>query len=340
MINVVKGERADIIELSNEDIQVSLSNFGATILSIKVKDKNNQWQNVVIGYSTIDEYMAKDGTYMGAVVGRVANRIGKASFNLNGIEYKLDANNGPNCLHGGINGFSYQLFDYQMIGNGVIFNYLSKDNDQGFPGNLEFSVIYTIDGPNLDIQYQGQCDRDTIMNITNHTYFNLDGNGEDISNHKLLIHSYYMGKVDSDGLYGGDNLDVRKETIFDFNNYKRIGDIFNQDNQQVKIVNNGLDNPFIFNRNYRQVKLYSPTSGIKLVVDTSYPSAHIYTSNWFDSNNSIYNHPLKPHAGIAIETSYLANSINWQDNSPTILKKGKTYHERTRFHFGLKAKID
>ncbi len=324
----------DILELSNEQISVEVTNFGCTILKIIVKDKKNQPCDCVLGFQGIEDYQKRDGSYLGALVGRVCNRIEKGSFELNGDNYQVPINNGPNSLHGGIEGFSYKVFDYEMIEEGIKFHYVSKDGEEGYPGNLDFYAIYYIEGSSLCIQYAGITDKDTLVNITNHSYFNLNGKPSNIDGHTLQIFADQYGQVDADGLFTGKIVNV-ENTAFDYREERRIGEQIHGQDEQL-ICAKGIDHPFLFTKESSQVILYSEQTGIELTVSTSYPSAQIYTANYLDGQKDKYGNTMHAQDAICIETSYLADSIHKEENSKTILRVGECYNEQTIYTFGVR----
>lgn len=332
MIRVIEkiDDQIDLIEMKNDDLTVVVSNYGCTIVKVLMKDSNGNIDDVVLGYDNFSDYQTKDA-YLGALVGRTANRIGKGKFTLNGNTYTLPINNGPNCLHGGIKGFSYQIFDYKIEGESISFSYLSKDGEEGYPGNLDFKAIYTLNQDTLKIQYLATSDQDTIINITNHSYFNLSGAKEDIYNHQLLVHSDKYACVDSDGLPTGKFNDV-KGTAFDFNSMTRIGDVIDSDDEQIKL-GAGFDHPFIFNQNENQAELYHKATGRKLTVSTTLPGAQIYTANYLDGRIGKEGISYPRRYAVCIETQNLPDAINIEENPTTILKKGEIYDETTSYKF-------
>ncbi|MGN1182380.1 MAG: aldose epimerase family protein, partial [Faecalibacillus sp.] len=234
----------DYIRLKNDYLEVVVTNYGCTILKVLVKDKNGDIQDVVLGYDTIEEYQNYDA-YLGALVGRVANRIGKGTFTLNNEIYHLAINNGPNSLHGGIKGFSYRIFDYEIKENELVFHYVSPDGEENYPGTLDFYAIYQLDNDRLVIRYQATTSKDTLINITNHSYFNLSGHPTNIDQHYLCIHSDLYAPVDSDGLTTGERR-VSKGTPFDFHEEKQLKELIYQEDEQLSLAK-GYDHPFIFN---------------------------------------------------------------------------------------------
>ena len=332
MIQVIDkiDDKIDLIEMKNDDITVVVSNYGCTIIKVLMKDKDDNVDDVVLGYDDFSDYQTKDA-YLGALVGRTANRIGKGKFSLNGQTYSLPINNGPNCLHGGIRGFSYQIFDYKIVDNSIEFSYLSKDGEEGYPGNLKFKAIYTLDKETLTIQYLATSDKDTIINITNHSYFNLSGKKENIYHHLLEMKADYFACVDADGLPTGEMKAV-KDTPFDFNSPAYIGDRVECDDEQLKL-GCGFDHPFIFNQYKDQVELFHETTGRKLTVCTTLPGAQIYTANYLDGRIGKYGISYPRRFAVCIETQNLPDAINIEEHPTTILKKGEVYDEKTSYQF-------
>ena len=332
MIQVIKkiDEQIDLIEMKNDELTVVVSNYGCTIIKVLMKDKNGNIDDVVLGYDDFSDHQTKDA-YLGALVGRTANRIGKGKFTLNDKTYTLPINNGPNSLHGGIKGFSYQVFDYKFEGDSIEFSYLSKDGEEGYPGNLNFKAIYTLDKNTLIIRYLATSDEDTIINITNHSYFNLSGAKEDIYDHQLLVHSDKYACIDPDGLPTGEFAKV-KGTPFDFNTMTRIGDVIDSDDEQIRL-GAGFDHPFIFNQDKNQAELYHPATGRKLTVNTTLPGAQIYTANYLDGRIGKYGISYPRRYAVCIETQNLPDAINIEKEPTTILKKGETYDETTSYKF-------
>ena len=335
MIEIIKqlDNHIDYLRLKNEHLEVVVTNYGCTILNVFVKDKNNQIQDVVLGYETIEEYQNYDA-YLGALVGRVANRIGKGTFTLNGKTYQLAINNGPNCLHGGIKGFSYQVFDYEIKDDQLIFHYVSEDGEENFPGRLDFYAIYQLIEDRLVIRYQATTSQDTLINITNHSYFNLSGHPCNIDQHYLCIHSDHFAPVDGDGLTTGDIVSS-KGTPFDFTKEKQIKEQIYQDHEQLALAR-GFDHPFIFNQKENQVILYCQETGIELTVSTSLPQAQIYSANYLDGRLGKHVKPMKERDAICIETQNMPDSIHNEKQPTVILKKGDTYDEVTSYQFKVR----
>jgi aldose 1-epimerase len=321
----------DLISMKSDDLEVVVTNFGCTIVKVLMKDKHGNIDDVVLGYDEMEKYATLDA-YLGALVGRVANRIKKGHFELNGKEYNLAINNGPNHLHGGIKGFSYQTFDYEIKDDHTVeFHYLSKHMEEGYPGNLDLKAIYTLEGDTLTIRYVGTTDEDTLINITNHSYFNLSGKKENIYNHLLVMKADKFACVDPDGLTTGEFRDV-KGTPFDFNEPALIGERVVMEDEQLKL-GNGFDHPFVFNTDKDQSILIHKESGRKLTVSTTLPMAQIYTANYLDGRTGKYGHQYFARDAVCIETSALPDAIHLEENPTTILKKGEVYDETTSYKF-------
>ena len=333
MIEVIEklDDGIDLISMKNENLEVVVSNFGCTIVKVLMEDKNGNVDDVVLGYDNFEYYKTLDA-YLGALVGRIANRIKEGKFSLNGEDYTLAVNNGPNHLHGGIKGFSYQIFDYEIIDDTTIeFYYLSKDKEEGYPGNLDFKAIYQLQDDTLHVRYLATTDKDTIINITNHSYFNLSGKKENIYHHLLKIDADCFACIDANGLPTGVIKDV-KDTPFDFNNPAYIGDRVECDDEQLKL-GCGFDHPFIFSTKNNQVILTHEETGRCLVVSTTLPGAQIYTANYLDGRLGKYGQHYYARDAICIETQNLPDAIHLEESPTTILKKGEVYDERTSYQF-------
>lgn len=333
MIQVLEkiDDKIDLISMKNDNIEVVVSNFGCTIVKVLMKDKDGNIDDVVLGYDDFSSYSTLDA-YLGALVGRIANRIKRGKFSLNDKEYTLAVNNGPNHLHGGIKGFSYQVFDYEIKDENTIeFHYISKDGEEGYPGTLDFKAIYTLNDDTLNVHYLASCDQDTIINITNHSYFNLSGKKENIYNHKLTLKADKFACVDNDGLPTGEFRNV-EGTPFNFNAGALIGDRVEVDYDQL-IAGTGFDHPFIFSASENQAILEHKESGRRLTVTTTLPGAQIYTANYLDGRLGKYGQHYYKRDAVCIETQNLPDAIHLEEEPTTILKKGQIYDETTSYKF-------
>lgn len=333
MIEVIKhiDDQIDLISMKNEQLEVVVSNYGCTIIKVIMADKNGHKDDVVLGYDDFTQYQTLDA-YLGALVGRVANRIKAGQFRLNGQDYHLAVNNGPNHLHGGIKGFSYQVFNYTIEDEHTLkLHYLSKDGEEGYPGDLDLTVIYTLKDDTLTAHYQATSSADTLINITNHSYFNLSGHKENIYQHTLQIHASQFACVDSDGLTTGELKDV-EGTPFDFRQPALIGERVEQDDEQLKI-GKGFDHPFLFDTQSNQVILTHEPTGRQLIVSTTLPQAQIYTANYLDGRLGKYGERYYARDAVCIETQNMPDAIHLEEHPTTLLKKGETYDEITSYQF-------
>lgn len=331
IIKSYKDKKIDFIEMKNDALKVVVTNYGCHILSIYMKDKEENWGDVVLGFKDLETYETQD-KYIGALVGRFANRIKAGHFSLNGKNYQLAINNGPNHLHGGIDGFNHQVFDYRIENNQVIFTYLSKDKEEGYPGNLTLEVTYALNDQQLDVHYHAVSDQDTLINITNHSYFNLSSEKENILNHDLCVKADKIACIDADGLPTGEIMAV-KQTPFDFNQMHRIGECLKQNHLQLQL-GNGLDHPFILSDTKDQICLYHALTGRQLTVSTSLPCVQIYTANYLDGGlTGKYGYAYQSRDAVCIETEYLPDGIHLEKEPQCILKKGENYDAYTSYRF-------
>lgn len=333
MIQVIESlaNGIDLLSMKNDKIEVVVSNYGCTIVKVLMQDKDGNIDDVVLGYDDFSCYQKLDA-YLGALVGRVANRIGKGCFSLNGEEYHLAINNGPNHLHGGIQGFSYRIFDYEIKDyDTIVFHYFSPDGEEGYPGDIDFYATYTLDDDTLSVHYHATTSKDTLINITNHSYFNLSGKKENIYQHVLQVKADQFACIDADGLPTGQ-LRSTKGSAFDFQEPAYIGERIEKDDEQLQL-GKGFDHPFIFNAQEEQVILTHEATGRRLIVSTSLPGAQIYTANYLDGRLGKYGQHYYERDAVCIETQNLPDAIHIEKNPTTILKKGETYDETTSYQF-------
>lgn len=318
-------------EMKNSELCIKVTNLGCHIISVMAKDRSGKTADVVLGFEDIED-CHRDTSYMGAVVGRVANRIGGASFELNGTEYRLKANNGSNHLHGGEVGFNQKIFDYHILESGIEFHYLSPDMEEGYPGNLDLTVTYRLAGDTLYISYDAESDQDTIANFTNHSYFNLSGNKEKIYTHKLRIAADRIVCVDEKCLATGKFLQV-DGTPFDFCEFHEIGERINEKHEQLRCAG-GYDHSFLLNQKEDQIVLAHEESGRKLIISTDMPAIQLYTANFLAGGcNGKEGKPYENRDGVALETQLLPNSIHIEEEPGVILRKSQKYHSTTSYRF-------
>lgn len=317
--------------LNNGKLEVQVSNLGGTLLSIRVPDKDGIERDVLLGYKDLQTYLELDG-YLGACIGRVANRIRRGEFTLNGKQYHLPINNGPNSLHGGIKGFSYQLMEAEDVENGIRFSYQAKDGEEGYPGNLDFSVTFTLEDDTLHLHYEARSDQDTLVNFTNHAYFALAGRPKWAGEQLLQVKADRFAAVDSDGLVTGAIEEV-ENTPFDFRQLRPMSQALNADASEQIAAARGLDHPYLFNTDKEQVIVQDPETGIALSVTTTMPIAHIYTANYLDGRTGKDGLPMNAQDAVCVETEFMPDDITRNPESPTILRKGERFTSDTWYRF-------
>ena len=338
------GRPITLYTLTNaHGVEVRAMNYGGIILSLRVPDRKGQLADIVLGHEKAEEYMPNP-PYLGAIVGRYANRIANGTFTLDGKTYTLPKNDGPNTLHGGVTRtFDKVLWDGEPLKgkNGVAFTYLSKDAEEGFPGNLKVTVTYTLtDSNELVIDYQATTDKATPINVSQHSYFNLKGAGNgDILDHEIMISADKFTPVDKNLIPTGE-LRAVKGTPFDFTTSTKIGARIEDPYEQM-VLGHGYDHNFVLNRKGAGLSLaarvYEPTTGRVLEVSTTQPAVQFYTGNFLDGSvtgkeGQVY----KRRYGLCLETQHYPDSPNHPDFPSTILKPGEKFHQTTVFKFSAK----
>lgn len=326
------GEAVTLYEINTPDLIVRALNYGATVQSILVKDRYGNWRDVVLGYDTIDGYQTHAG-YLGACVGRVANRIADARFSLNGKMCVLASNNGRNHLHGGLRGFDKYIWSAEALRDGVRFSRVSPDGEEGYPGNLNVSVSYRVKDGAFGIFYDAVCDQDTLCNLTNHSYWNLNGAGTAL-HHTLQINAAQILENNAECMPTGKILSV-EGTPFDFRMAKEIGYGLEQDNVQLKKCG-GYDHNFCLTNDgalHDAAVLSSAESGITMKVSTTMPGVQVYTANalgtWTGKDNQIYH----KHDAVCLETQFYPNAMVCENFRKPILRAGECYHHVTQYAF-------
>ena len=329
--------------LKNGPIEITITNLGCIILSVKTPDKFGALQNIVAGFKTIEEYR-NNRDYFGCVVGRYANRIAYGTFKIDGNTYHLKLNDGVNNLHGGEYGFDKQVWKVNstisnQTNSGVEFEYESKDGEEGFPGNLKVSVTYLLNNRNeLIIQYKATTDKATPVSLTNHSYFNLTGfENDSVNDHALLIFADKYTEKNKDNQPTGEFINV-DNTVFDFRSVKKIGIDINDD---VLKTDKGYDHNFVLKHDNSDAIIHAAhlsddESGRTLDVFTTAPGIQLYTANFFDSSiTGSQNKVYKQHSAVALETQSFPDSPNHSNFPGTILYPEKTYNSTTVYAFGL-----
>lgn len=337
-----KGKEVSLFTLTNSNGNVlKLSSFGARIIWIEVPDRNGKKENITFGFDTFDGMINGD-PYFGSVVGRYANRIAKGKFTLDGVEYTLALNNGPNSLHGGPGGWHSVVWDGDEVRNSqspaVKFTYHSPDMEEGYPGNMHVEVTYTwTDKDEIIIDYLCTTDKKTVLNITNHAYFNLQGAGNgDILGHELMINASRFVAVDSTLIPTGELRPV-EVTPFDFKTPHTVGERIEEDYDQLKL-GKGYDHTFVLdNVNEVIATVYDPSTGRFMEVFTDQPGVQFYCGNFL--NGTLKGHGGKPYiyrSGLCLETGHYPDSPNHPDFPTTVLNPGETFKSRTVYRFSVK----
>ncbi|MGB2864409.1 MAG: aldose epimerase family protein [Sedimentisphaerales bacterium] len=334
------GKQVDLYILTNTSgIRARITSFGAILVSLEVPDRDGNLADITLGFDKLDGYLGEH-PYFGAIVGRYANRIGKAAFKLDGVEYKLAANNDVNHLHGGIKGFDkvvWRLEDLGVEAEGAMvkMSYISEDGEEGYPGNLACSVTYTLtEDDKLQISYEAETDKKTVLNLTNHSYFNLAGQGTgDILSHELMLNADKYTVVDEGLIPTGENRNV-KGTPMDFTTPMTIGSRIGQ-------VEGGYDHNYVLNSGGGTLalaaKVYEPTSGRIMEIHTDQPGVQFYTGNFLDGSvtgkaGKVY----QKNYGFCLETQHFPDSPNKPDFPTVVLFPGQKYTTETVLRFYTK----
>ncbi len=337
MATDAKGERLDFITIDNKKTGMSavLSNYGAHLVSLLVPDRSGKIIDVCLGYDDIASYQKNQG-YLGAAVGRYCNRIGGASFPLNGKTYALYANDGANTLHGGREGFDKKTWAYEVAPDhhSVSFSYLSPDGEEGFPGNLNIVVTYTLtDEYGLQIDYKADSDQDTVVNFTNHAYFNLTGKG-DIKGHSLQVAASSITETTPDLIPTGELLPV-DDTPYDLRQPKIIGEALDEQGENAMFDRaRGYDINYVLDGEglRKAAVLTSPDSSLTMRVYTDQPGIQVYSGQGlhYTGKGGV---EYGPYAGIALETQHFPNSVHHEHYPTTTLKAGDTFSSTTIYAF-------
>lgn len=334
------GKKVQLFTLTNKTgVTVGITNYGGIVTSWVTPDKNGNRSSVVVGMESLDEYLKKP-PYFGAVIGRYGNRIGDAKFKLDGKTYTLAANNGKNNLHGGNKGFDKVVWDATPAADStpsLTLNYLSKDGEEGFPGNLKVTVVYTLtDADELNIEYTAETDKATPVNLTNHSYFNLTGSTENtILNHTLQMAADHFTPVDATLIPTGE-IKAVKGTVFDFTTPHVIGARIDS---VPGAAPGGYDHNWVLNRTDSSLQLVATltdtTSGRKLEVYTTEPGIQFYSGNFLDGTFSSGGKQVKFRTALCLETQHFPDSPNKPKFPSTILKPGEKYHTVTKYKVSL-----
>ena len=337
----VDGKKTDLFTLRNKNnMEVCITNFGGRIVSVMVPDKDGQMRDVVLGFDSIQDYISKPSDF-GATIGRYANRINQGQFTLDGVEYQLPRNNYGHCLHGGPQGFQYRVFDAELLNPQELqLTYRAEDGEEGFPGNITCKVLMKLTDDNaIDIQYEAETDKPTIVNMTNHSYFNLDGDAGSNAEHLLTIDADYYTPVDSTFMTTGEIVPV-EDTPMDFRTPMPVGERIN-DFDFVQLKNgNGYDHNWGLNAkgdiNRRAASLKSQKTGIVLDVYTNEPGVQVYAGNFLDGSLTgkkgiTYNQ----RASVCLETQKYPDTPNKPEWPSAVLRPGEKYMSQCIFKFSV-----
>ena len=339
------GQNVDLYTLKNRNgMEARITNYGGIVVSLKVPDRNRKFDDVVLGFNDLDSYL-KGHPYFGAVIGRYGNRIAKGRFTLNGVEYKLAVNNGENHLHGGIKAFDKVVWTAQeqksAAGPAVRMTYLSKDGEEGYPGNLTVKVVYSLtENSELKVVYSAVTDKSTVVSLTQHAYFNLAGAGAgDILNHQLTLYADRFTPTDDGSIPTGELRSV-KGTPLDFTTATAIGARINQPDEQLKF-GNGYDHNWVLNKSDNSLGLaatvYEPTSGRVMEVYTTERGLQFYAGNYLDGaikGKAGKDYPRR--SGFCLEAQNFPDSPNKPNFPSPVLKPGETYSQTTIYKFSIK----
>ena len=328
------GKQVHEYTIKNGNVCAKIIDFGARIRAVELLRKDGSILDVVLGYNTVEEYANYNG-YLGATVGRVANRIANAKFTLNGKEYNLTKNNGENCLHGGTIGFDKKIWELgEFTENSVTLKTFSPDGENGFPANMNVSVTFTItDNQSLKIEYRAVADADTLASFTNHAYFNLNGeSGQNIFDTELCINADKITPVNEKLIPDGRYLDV-KGTIYDFTKGKKIGNYFESDDEYLKKFHCYDVNYALNGSGYRKIAVAkSDVSGIEMQVYSDACGVQLYTETFLEGRKGKTVEHGKGSA-FCLETQFYPNAINCTEYPSCVLEKGKQFYSATEYQF-------
>ena len=339
----IDGKKTDLYYLKNANgMKVAITNYGGRIVGILAPDKNGHFDDVALGFDSLGGYLDNKEYYFGAIIGRYANRIARGTFELNGKKYHLPINDGVNSLHGGNKGFFMRIWNAKQLNDqNILLTYDSKDGEEGYPGDLKVEVLYTLTSNNsIRIEYTAITDKETVLNLTNHTYFNLNGAGSGkITDEVMMINSNKYTPIDSTMIPTGEIASV-KGTPFDFTTPTPISQGINDTTNQQIVYSHGYDDNWVLNKDkdYQlslAAKVYDPNSGRELDVLTTEPGIQFYAGNFLDGvvgkNGKKYNY----RTALTLETQHYPDSPNHSNFPSTVLKPHQIFHSITIYHFTI-----
>lgn len=312
----------------------SFTEFGARVVSVRVPDRTGRVEDVVLGFDSLAMYLA-DKAYLGAIVGRFGNRIADGRFSLGGGEYQIPVNDNGNALHGGSDGYDQRVWAGTAIESGVEFRLVSPDGDQGFPGELAILVRYTFLSGELRVQYEAACDAETVLNLTNHTYFNLRGDAEgSVLGHRVEIAANEFVAVDARMIPTGEVRAV-EGTAFDLRQGVLLGDVVDGQDEQLRLAG-GFDQTFVLNGAKPAARVVEPGSGRTLELETTEPGVQFYSGNFLDgSMPNRVGGMYRRRSGFCLEAQHFPDSPNRPEFPGTVLQAGETWRSETVYRFGV-----
>ena len=337
----IEGENISICTLVNKQgAEVVVTNYGAKVVSLMVPDKEGRLTDVVLGHASIDDYLSSGEPTFGATCGRYANRIAKGHFVLDGVAYELPINNGPNSLHGGVRGFHFHAWKMEQLdAQSVRLTYTAADGEEGYPGELKATVTYHwSDANELSISYEAVTTKPTVVNLTNHSYFNLSGEGDRyIGDHTLIIYADSYLPTDETAIPYGPAEPV-EGTPMDFRTPHEIGERINQKEFQQIVYGEGYDHCYVLNKKEGEMALAararSPKTGIVMETYTDQPGVQLYTANWLNESVIGKNgHPYPERCSFCLETQHFPDSPNKPEYPSTVLRPGETFRSETIYKF-------
>jgi aldose 1-epimerase len=330
-----EGDLVHLFLLQNETLEVALSDYGARLVRLKAPDRQGSKEDVVLGFETVTDYVT-DTAYMGATVGRFANRIAKGMFHLEGENYHLEIASGmKHALHGGREGFDRKVWRAEVIPNGVHMQLVSPDGDMGFPGKLNVGVCYLLLGSALHIVFEARPEKPTVINFTNHAYFNLRGNDRDnILSHEIKIRAGAFTPIDEEAIPTGEIKSV-VGTSLDLRRFTKIGERIIAEDSQIQLGDGYNHNFVLRGQGIRGVaEVYEPVSGRTLSVATSQPGLQFYTGNALNTLKGREGRPYGRHAGFCLETQHFPDSPNRPQFPSTVLRPGEQFSSTTIYRLG------
>lgn len=340
---IIDGKKVNLYWIENKGIKAAFTNYGGRLVGLWVPDKNGKATDVVAGMNSVKGFKTSTEPYFGATIGRVGNRIAKGKFTLEGKQYQVPLNNGKNALHGGIKGFQDVVWDAKKTNeNTLVFSYVSSDGEQGFPGNLTVKVTYAItDDNSIKMEYEATTDKTTVVNLTNHAFFNLNGEGSGtILNHELQIYANEFTPV-NEGLIPSGELKSVKSTPFDFTSKHTIGERIETKDEQLKF-GKGYDHNYVLNGTKKNGLNHAATisgdkSGITLDVFTEEPGLQFYSGNFMQSKNTFKSGSKDDfRTAFALETQHFPDAPNQPKFAPIVLKSGQKYHTVSYYQFSVR----